>query len=92
MESHKSLGNDSSVSTSDLKDDEVEEEANSTSSEEESSTQFCSLSSEAGRHLQCFQRHQSVDEWLQGIQKVLKKTCSHFKYFRYFHDFSFSEK
>ena len=73
MESHKSLGNDSSESTSDLKDDEVGEDANLTSSEEESSTQFCSLSSEAGRHLQCFQRHQSVDEWLQGIQKVLKK-------------------
>merc|ERR1711892_1351188 len=59
MEGHRSYVSGSLVS--------MAEGTTSTSSDDESSTQFCSLSSEACRNIRAFQRHQSVDEWLQGI-------------------------
>ena len=52
--------------------DILSDEKEITSSEEESSTQLCSLSSGQRRNVRSFQRHPSVDEWLLGrIQRVI---------------------
>lgn len=50
-------------------------------SEEESSTQYCSLSSEVSRNIRSLQRHQSVEEWLRGDQ-IDKSYNFNDKYFR----------
>ena len=57
---------------SEVATDILSDEKEITSSEEESSTQLCSLSSGQRRNVRSFQRHPSVDEWLLGrIQRVI---------------------
>ena len=88
MEAEVTNVNNCFVSNCDLKEEVSEvdtdipsDEKEITSSDEESSTQLCSLSSGQRRNVRSFQRHPSVDEWLLGmflrvIMIVLYKCCS----------------
>ena len=79
MEEEVTNANASFVSNCEFKEevsevdtDILSDEKEITSSDEESSTQLCSLSSGQRRNVRSFQRHPSVDEWLLGrIQRVI---------------------
>ena len=75
MEGKRSDGVDSLINNCDLKEEVSDDDTDNLSddkvtdttlSEEDSSTQFCSLSSGPVRNARTFQRHPSVDEWLLG--------------------------
>ena len=65
MESNVHSEDDGLVQTC-ISGEEMEDETIFTSSEGDYSTPYCSLLSEDSRNIRSFQRHQSVDDWLQG--------------------------
>jgi hypothetical protein len=88
MEAEVTNVNNSVVSNCEFKEevsevdtDILSDEKDTTSSEEESSTQLCSLSSGQRRNVSSCQRHPSVDQWLLGrfprvIMIILYICCS----------------